>query len=300
MLIVVTGGRGFIGSHVVDALGRAGHDVAVMDLSGPDPVDILDTQRVQALFKTMGPDAVVHTAAIADARRALGDPVLAMRVNVEGTASVLDAARRAGVQRVILSSTCWVANAMAEGVLTEDAPFRASGGGHVYTTSKLASEFLAHDFHALYGLNFTVLRYGIPYGPRMWPGLVLRNWCDLAAAGKPIAIFGDGSASRRFVYVEDLAEAHLLALQKVAENQVYNLEGMRSVTIKELAEVFCREWPGTRVEYREEPTRIGEVRFLRKVLSNAKAYCELGWEPRTDLEEGVRRVVAWYRSQVMK
>ena len=104
-------------------------------------------------------------------------------------------------------------------------------------------------------------------------------------------------SSRRFVYVEDLAEAHVLALQDVARNQTYNLEGMRAVTIKELSEVFQRVWGPVEVRYREEPSRIGEFQYMRKIISNAKAYVELGWEPRTDLEEGVRRTVEWYRSR---
>src|SRR5262249_12479001 len=152
--------------------------------------------------------------------------------------------------------------------LDESAPFNASGGGHVYTTAKIASEMLAHDFHALYGVNFTILRYGIPYGPGMWAGLVLRNWLDKACAGESLVIFGDGSASRRCVYVTDLAAAHVLALQDVATNQTYNLEGMRSVTIRDLAEAFERVWGPVKVEYRPEPTRVGEFQYVRKIISN--------------------------------
>ena len=96
-------------------------------------------------------------------------------------------------------------------------------GGHVYTTSKIAAEFLCHDFHRMYGLDFTILRYGIPYGPRMWPGLALRSFVENAFNGKPIVIFGDGSAVRRFVYVGDLAEAHVKALSGRAVNRIYNL-----------------------------------------------------------------------------
>ncbi len=234
-----------------------------------------------------------------DARDALKNPVKAVQINIGGTVGVFEAAPEASIKRVILASTCWVANAMGSGILDESAPFGATGGGHVYTTTKIASEILAHDFHALYGVNFTILCYGIPYGPRMWPGLVLRNWPDQVSAGQPITIFGDGSASRRFVYVADLAQAHMLALQEVATNQTYNLEGMRAVTIKELAEVFQRVWEPVEVVYRPEPTRVGEFQYLRKIISNAKAYVELGWEPKTDLEDGVRRTVEWYRSEML-
>lgn len=299
MRCLVTGGSGFIGSHVVAALRGGGHEVSVLDVNGgaDHAVDITDVDGVTRALDAARPEVVFHVAAIADARDALDRPVRAVNVNVGGTAAVLDAARRTGVRRVVLASTCWVANAMGSGVLDESAPFLSTGGQHVYTTTKIATELMAHDFRALYALDFTILRYGIPYGPRMWPGLVLRNWLDLAAAGKPIVIYGDGSASRRFLYIDDLAAAHVLALQDVAANQTYNLEGMRAVSVRELAEAFRRVWGAVDIEYRQEPTRVGEFQYLRKIISNAKAYVELGWEPRTDLDDGVSRTVAWYRAK---
>lgn len=303
MKIIVTGGRGFIGSHVVEALLKHGHEVKTIDLVGePDYVgDIRNVDDMEGVFCVECPGIVFHTAAIADARAALNSPINAIEVNIGGTVSILEAARRARVDRVVLSSTCWAANAMGDGILDESSMLNPAGGGHIYTTTKLAGEWLAHDYKALYGQKFTILRYGIPYGPRMWQGLVLRNWCDRAAAGEPLTIFGDGSAARRFVYVEDLAMAHVLAVQEIAENQTYNLEGMRMVTIKELAEAFQRVWPDkVEIEYKEEPTRVGELKYQRKILSNHKAYTELGWEPRVDLETGLRRVVDWYRTVCLK
>jgi len=301
MRCLVTGGNGFIGSHVVKALRESEHDVKVLDLNekADYKADICDTNEITRIITDLQPRVVFHIAAIADARSALEKPVQAMNINLGGTASVFEASRRAGIKRVILASTCWVANAMGSGILDESSVFYPAGGGHVYTTAKIASEMLAHDFHALYGVNFTILRYGIPYGPGMWSGLVMRNWLDRAAASQSIVIYGDGSASRRFLYIKDLADAHVLALQDVGVNQTYNLEGMRAISVKELAQVFRQVWGDVEIEYRPEPTRIGEFQYLRKLISNDKAYVELGWEPTTDLIEGVKRTVDWYRNEVL-
>lgn len=299
MRCVVTGGEGFIGRHVVQALREAEHEVEVIDVTGNGRrVDICDTEGVVRELKRVRAQYVFHLAGVADARDALTNPVKAVTINVGGTASVLEASRRADIRRVIVASTCWVANAMGSGVLDETAPFLADGGAHVYTTTKIASEHLAHDFHKLYGLSFTILRYGIPYGPGMWSGLVLRNFLDRAFAGQPLVIFGDGSATRRFVYVDDLARAHVLALQDVAANQVYNLEGMRFVTIRELAELTARLLGGVEILYREEPTRVGEFQYFRKLISSNKAYIDLGWASQIDLEEGVRRTIEWYKQEI--
>lgn len=304
MKCVVIGGSGFVGSHVVQALQRAGHEVTNVDLVPSQfgdrqfQLDLRAPDALAPILKQYGSDAVYHIAAIANARKALEQPVEAVDINIKGTAAVLEAARNAEVKRVFLASTVWVYNAVNQhrraGVITEAEPILMNGGGHVYTTSKIASELLCHDFHRLYGVPFTILRYGILYGPRMWPGLALRAFLDDSFSGKPITIFGDGSAVRQFVYVEDVAQAHVLALRPAAAGQTYNLEGNRSVTVKELAETVARFVKGVKIEYVIDPARRGEMKVSRPI-SNAKARQELGWRPRVTLEEGVRRVIAWYR-----
>jgi UDP-glucose 4-epimerase len=299
MKCVVTGGSGFIGSHVVARLRRNGHEVVNVDLNGTaaKAVDICDTAELSKMFEQLKPDAVFHIAAIADARYALAHPVKTVTINIGGTASVLEASRNNGVKRVILASTCWVSGAMDFGTVDEKNPFLPEGGGHPYTSTKIASELLCHDYNRLYGLPFTILRYGIPYGPRMWPGLVLRDFMNNAFSGKPLTIFGDGTATRNFVFVEDLAEAHALALQPAGENQTYNLEGMRPVTVKELAQLVSKLCGGAEIQWKEEPTRKGEFKRGDRVISNNKAWVELKWRPTVDLEEGVKRSIEWFKAE---
>jgi nucleoside-diphosphate-sugar epimerase len=299
---VVTGGAGFIGRHVVNALRAGGHDVLVVDIKGDDVcrVDILDTDKLIETLKGYSADAIFHLAAVADAKKALADPVRAVNVDVGGTVSMLEAARQADVKRVMLASTLSVCGAMKRGFIDESEPFLPTGTGHIYSSARVACEFLAHDFNQLHGLPFTILRYSTIYGPGMWQGLALRSFLDRAFAGQPLIVYGDGSTSRRFLFVDDVARAHVLALKDEAQNQIYNLQGTRSVTIKELAELVSRLLGGIEIEYRQEGGRFGDPQYDGRDTSSAKAYAELGWKPEVDLEEGVRRTIEWYRANMPK
>jgi UDP-glucose 4-epimerase len=297
---VVTGGSGYIGSHVIDALRFKGCDVLNVDIAEEAlQADISNLESVTQIFGDLRPDYVFHLAAISNARLALEDPCKAVKTNILGTTNVLEAARRTNVKRVILASTCWLANAMASGIIDESTPFLPEGGGHIYTTTKIASEYLVRDYGKLYGLPFTILRYGIPYGPRMWKGLVLRNFLDRAFTKQPLVIYGDGSSSRRFLFIDDLAKAHPLCLQDIAINQVYNLEGMRFVTLKELADLVAKLVGDVEISYQEESSRFGELTYDRKIVSSNKAYIDLEWQPETDIESGVQQTIEWYKQEIL-
>ncbi|MBI21864.1 MAG: UDP-glucose 4-epimerase [Chloroflexi bacterium] len=315
MNITVTGGSGFIGSHVIDALRNEGHSVTNIDMVDRgnadtfEKADIRDVDQITEVLTRNKIEAVFNLAAVANARQALDDPITAVDMNIKGAAVVLEAARRASVQRVVMASTVWYFNAVDRSIpenhtgpkiLDETSQILPEGGGHIYTTSKIAAELLCHDFQKLYGQEFTILRFGIPYGPRMWPGLALRAFMDNVFSDKPIQIFGDGSALRRFVYVEDIAKAHCLALSDAAINQTYNLEGERDVTIKELAETVTKHAGKGTIEYVIDASRRGELVMDSIEISNAKAERDLGWKPETQLDEGVRRAVNWYQSEVLK
>jgi UDP-glucose 4-epimerase len=295
--VLVTGGAGFIGSHVVDRLLAAGHCPTIFDLR-PSPYH--DRRRVPAvtgdladidkLEKAMaGKDAVIHLAAAADVGEVEAAPLDAETRNARGTAHVLEAARRTDVKRVVYASTIWVYSDTAQPVVDEGAALWPPA--HFYTATKLAGELYCRSYQELYGLDYTVLRFGIPYGPRARPAAVIPAFVGRALAGEPLTVAGDGRQSRRFVYVEDLAEGVVRALCPRAANRVYNLVSERDVTIAEIAETV-RELVGD-VEIQRVPGRNGD--FAGAAVSGERAARELGWQPETSFREGVRRYVEWHR-----
>jgi len=298
MNVGVIGGSGFIGSHIVDKLVAQGHEVTVLDMMKPHRpdvghmhIDITDHARC-VIPLAGGYDAVYLLAAVANVNDVAKIPVETGQVNIMGVANVLEAARRLDIKRVILSSTVWVYEAAREQNVDENTPLAIDKVNHVYTASKIAAEMYCQSYQKLYGMLFTILRYGIPYGPRARRGTVLETFVRRALAKQPLVIQGDGLQYRKFVYVEDLADGNVAALQPQAANQTYNLEGNQAVTIKEIAETV-RKYIG-KVEIKYEAARPGN--YEGKNVSNQKAKRELGWEPKTSFDEGVRKFIEWFKA----
>jgi UDP-glucose 4-epimerase len=292
--VLVTGGSGFIGSHVVDKLYDAGYEPRIYDLQEsphhePDSVDtvvgdLFDHETLAAAMEDC--EAVVHLAAYADVGIVAKEPVEAEECNSRGTLAVLEAARATGT-RVVYGSTIWVYGASGDGLIDEDAPLGLPD--HLYTASKLAGEMYCTSYAELYEVPCTILRFGIPYGPRARPAAVIPIFVSKALKGEPLTIAGDGLQTRRFVYVEDLAEGIVAGLQKGVEDRVYNLAGDETVTIRELADVVSDLIDDTEIVH--TPGRNGD--FGGAVISNERAAEELGWRATTPLCEGVRRYLAW-------
>ena len=293
--VAVTGGSGFIGSSVVDALVDAGHPVRVLDPQAPHRddvdwrrVDVLDLDDLTKELDGSGP--VFHLAAMADVNDVIAAPAQATQVNVVGTVNVLEAARRCDAGRVILASTVWVYDATRGERVDETTPFDPDTNRHLYVSTKIAAELACRDYLTLYQRPFTVLRLGIPYGPRMRATTVLASFFRRALAGEALHIDGDGRQVRNFVYVDDLAQAFVMALRPEAENLVINLNGPDPVSIRRLAELTQELVPGVLVEY--GPSRPGDL--APRVVVSERAGEILGWTPETGIDEGVRRTFEWY------
>jgi UDP-glucose 4-epimerase len=294
--VLVTGGAGFIGSHVVDKLIERGVEPRIFDLvpsSYHPDIDTVtgDLTSLHDVRRAVeGCDAVIHLAAIADVNHVAADPAYAEVVNSRGTFQVLEAARLAGVERVVYGSTIWVYNGQ-EGIADEDTSVQLPS--HLYTATKLAGEMYCRAYNEQYGLDCTILRFGIPYGPRARAAAVVPAFVKKALGGEPLTIAGDGSQARRFVYVEDLADGVVRAtLAECAANRVYNLVGDESVTIREIATIV-RDLVGD-VDILHVEKRAGD--FSGTEVCGERAERELGWTASTPFGDGVRRYVEWVRT----
>ncbi|HEY5477253.1 MAG TPA: NAD-dependent epimerase/dehydratase family protein [Tepidiformaceae bacterium] len=301
MNIAVTGGSGFIGSHVVDKLMDAGHNVRVLDGTKPHrtdvdwrPCDITRLTQVEAAVA--GCDAIYHLAAMANVNDVAKAPAESVDINIMGTATMLEAARLAGGMHFIFASTVWVYEATPDKEVDESTPLNPQNVSHLYMAEKIGSEMLAHSYGNLYNFPVTVLRYGIPYGPRMREELVMPIFIKKALAGEPLTIAGDGLQYRNFIYVEDIADAHVRVLARKATG-TFNLEGPREVAIIELAEKVNASIPGNGGIVRTE-ARGGD--YQGRVVSRQRAKDMLDWEPVTAFEEGFDKTLAWFLAKWAK
>lgn len=289
MVVLVTGGSGFIGSHVTGKLVEKGHDVRVFDQRKPSQEgvswvkgDLLNEKDVLEACEDV--EYIYHLAAVADVNVALSRPELCLGVNETGTVNLLGAARAKEVDRVILASTTWVYG-KTEGRVDETTPIPMPD--HIYTKTKIGQEQLTYAWYKHYGLPYTILRYDIPYGPGMRSNMAVAIFVRKAIQKEAISVFGDGNQGRCFIYVDDLAEGNVAALKGGAENQIFNIAGPEFVTINQVIQRLKEIFGEVKVE--RKPIRPEDFRGAR--VSSAKAKKLLGWEPKTKFKKGLQLYV---------
>ena len=306
MIALVTGGAGFIGSNIVDALIERGEEVVVVDdlstgrranLDGAlargaalHELDVCDADALQALFAEVRPELVFHLAAQIDVRRSVADPAADARVNVEGTINVLAAAQASGARRVVYSATGGAVYGEAQQVPTpEDAPAQPLAP---YGQGKLAGEGYLALFTRLHGLSTVSLRYANVYGPRQDPlgeGGVIAIFCGCFAEGRTPTIYGDGEQTRDYVYVGDVVAANLRAAELGVGGSINIGTGLET-SVLDLVEAFRGLDGGEAFAPVHAPARQGEV--LRSCLDASRARELLGWAPQVGLADGLQRTLA--------
>ena len=315
MNFLVTGGAGFIGSHVCERLLGMGHSVWTFDDLNPfyDPAikqralatlqslgkpftfvhgDLTDRAALDGLFGSVKFDQVIHLAARAGVRPSLQEPALYQRVNVEGTVNLLEAARLSGVKKVTIASSSSVYGVNAKVPFSEEDPIFSAISP--YAASKLACEALGHVYHHVYGMDIAMLRFFTVYGPRQRPDLAIHKFAHLISHGKPIPVFGDGSTARDYTYVSDTVEGILACTQKQFGFDVFNLGESQTVKLSYLIELLENSI-GKKAVIERQPPQPGDVPIT--FANIAKARAKLGYNPTVKIEEGIPKFVEWFRAQ---
>ena len=313
MRILVTGAAGFIGSHVCDSLLGAGHDVVGLDDLSRGKLENLTDARssdrfsfeqfdvtdpgLAELVKRVGPDVICHLAAQIDVRISVADPQLDLRLNVAGTVNLLEAARQHGVRKVVFTSSGGsIYGTPATLPVDETAPVRPESQ---YAAGKAAGELYLNVYSALYGLAWTSLALGNVYGPRQDPhgeAGVVAIFGTRLLSGQPTKIFGDGTSTRDYVHVADVADAFRRAVEPGAgDGRRFNIGTGRQTDVRELHTLIAAAAGGADEPQMAEP-RPGELQAI--ALDASAAQRELGWSVQWEIEKGLAQTVDWLRGQV--
>jgi UDP-glucuronate 4-epimerase len=314
MNILVTGAAGFIGSHTCEALLAAGHEVTGLDnfdlFYSPSVKemnlaicrdhksfllirgDLLDGEKIDELLSSRSYDVVIHLAARAGVRPSILDPLLYARNNVDATVILLEAMRRHGVSKCLLSSSSSVYGNNPKVPFSEgdnvDRPISP------YAATKKACEELAYTYHHLYGLNVFCLRFFTVYGPRQRPEMAIHKFTREIDEGKPVTLFGDGSSSRDYTFISDIVAGVMAAVERVNGYEIINLGGSSTISLLELLRLIERSMgKEARIVWREN--QQGDVE--RTWADVTKARTLLGFKPTVSVEMGVRRFVDWYMNE---
>jgi UDP-glucuronate 4-epimerase len=313
MNFLVTGGAGFIGSHLCERLLRGGHTVWTLDDLNPFysvgikkrnlsdlhslgkpftfiQADLTDAEAVEAVFANTKFDQLIHLAARAGVRPSLAEPALYQRVNVEGTVNLLESARRHGVKKVTLASSSSVYGVNAKVPFSEADPIFSPISP--YAASKLACEALGHTYHHVYGLDVAMLRFFTVYGPRQRPDLAIHKFARLITDGKPIPVFGDGSSARDYTYIEDIVDGIMACTTRQFGFEVFNLGESQTVQLSYLISLL-EQALGKNAIIDRQPPAPGDVPITYADISKARKM--LSYNPSVKIEQGIPRFIQWFR-----
>ena len=315
MNFLVTGGAGFIGSHVCERLLHSGHAVWALDDLNPfySPAvkeknlreiaslgkpfsfivkDLSDVKALAKLFQEIRFDQVIHLAARAGVRPSLDEPEFFQQVNVEGTVNILEAARRHGVKKVLLASSSSVYGVNKKVPFAESDPVFSVISP--YAASKLACEALGHVYHYVYGMDVTMLRFFTVYGPRQRPDLAIHKFAKLISAGKPIPVYGDGSTARDYTYISDIVDGMIACAEGKFGYEIFNLGGSETVTLARLIELLEKSL-GRKAVIERLPEQPGDVPLTYADITKSRKF--LGYSPKVKIEQGIPLFVEWFKRQ---
>ena len=315
MNFLVTGGAGFIGSHVCEELLRQGHAVWAFDnlhpfypsaakernlaeikAAGGDFTFVLgelaEPTALRNLFRNVKFDQVIHLAALAGVRPSLQEPESFQQINVEGTVNLLEAAHHSGITKVTIASTSSVYGVNKKVPFSEDDPTQRLISP--YAASKLACEALGHVYHHVYGMDIAMLRFFTVYGPRQRPDLAIHKFARLIEDGKPVPVFGDGSTARDYTYVSDTVAGVIACTNRQFGYEIFNLGGSNTVTLARLIEVL-EQTLGKKAIIDRHPQQPGDVPLTYADITKSRKH--LGYDPKVGFEEGIRLFVDWFRKQ---
>ena len=314
--ILVTGGAGFIGSHLVDRLiAERDWNVVVVDDFNDfyDPsikhanikhhennaqfhvyeVDIRDREQLNEVFKENKFDCIVHLAARAGVRPSLDQPQLYTETNVNGTLNLLEQSRKQGVKQFVFGSSSSVYGTNAKVPFSEDDPIRQPISP--YAATKGAGELLCHTYSHLYGMRSVCLRFFTVYGARQRPDLAIHKFARLISEGRPIPVFGDGTTRRDYTYIDDIIAGVRAAIDyKASDYEVINLGESRTVELRELIALLEGEL-GITAKIDRQPLQPGDVPQTYADIQKARRL--LDYNPQTEIEEGIKRFVSWFRKE---
>jgi UDP-glucuronate 4-epimerase len=316
MNFLVTGGAGFIGSHLCERLLHEGHAVWTIDDLNPfyditikqrnlrdiqslaKPFtfvhgDLTDTQCLAELFGEVQFDQIIHLAARAGVRPSLQEPALYQRVNVEGTVNLLEAARTRRVKKITIASSSSVYGVNAKVPFSESDPIFSAISP--YAASKLACEALGHVYHHVYGMDVAMLRFFTVYGPRQRPDLAIHKFAQLIERGKPIPVFGDGKTARDYTYVTDTLEGIIACTKKEFGFEIFNLGESQTVELDYLISLIEKA-VGKNAIIDRQPAQPGDVPITYADISKARKF--LGYNPQVKIEQGIPQFVEWFRTKM--